>query len=347
MTDAEVELALYRIFAKKLIFFYKNDRYELLSPNSNVKYDAQLLYDNIINDEKFNDWIREEYIEQLLINLGLWTSDTHKIIKSIEKNMDDTKVALFQNSSIPTKCKAIRKNLNNIKQQYNKVLSHKYDMMTNTLEGYAGGIKHEYIICNTLYKNNRLVFDNKNTNNQYSYVFFNELLTEINKYNISIDKYKYLAQHHIWRSYWNCNKTNIFSDSVVNWTEEQRSLINVSIMYDNVYNHPECPSDEVISDDDMLDGWMIFQKRKNEKIKKTEQIDQLNPKLKNAQEVFMMSSSREEAQEIFDLNTDQGLAKIKSKLDHIDKSTEAVSEINLPDVQQDLKMKLRQMPRKK
>lgn len=344
MNDADVESVLYRIFAKKTVFFYKNERYELLSPNINLKYNSQLLYDNIINDEKFNDWIRLEYLDSLLINLGLWNSDALKIITKIEKNMDDTKVSLFQSALIETKCKSLRKNLDSLKKQYNKVMGHKYEMMSNTLEGYANGAKHEYIICNTLYKNSELVFNNKQTtNDQNSYIFFNELLLEINKHNISIETYKQIAKHNLWRGYWNCDKNNIFSDSVIEWTEEQRSLVNVSVMYDNIYNHPECPSDNVINDDDMLDGWMIYQKRKSDKNKKTDQIDSLNPKLKNAQEVFLMSNSKEETQEILSLNSDEGLSRIKSKFDHIDKTEGPVKEFELPDVKNDLQLKLRQM----
>lgn len=341
MNDADIESILYRIFAKKIVFFYKNERYELRSPNIDLKYNAQLLYDNIINDEKFNDWIRHEYLDNLLINLGLWNIETLNVLKNIEKSMDDAKVSLFQNCLMPSKCKSVRKTLDSLKRQYNKIMGHKYEMMSNTLEGYANGVKHEYIICHTLYKNNKPIFNKHLTNDQNSYMFFNELLNEINKYNISMDTYKEIARHHLWRGYWNCDKNNVFPDSIIDWTEEQRSLVNVSIMYDNVYSHPECPSDSVINDDDMLDGWMIYQKRKNEKAKKTEQLDKLNPKLKNAQEVFVMSESIEEAREIYDLNDNAGMDKIKSKFSYIDKVGEA-QEFDLPDVQQDLQMKMRQ-----
>ena len=83
MNDADIESILYRIFAKKIVFFYKNERYELQSSNIDLKYNAQLLYDNIINDEKFNDWIRQEYLDNLLINLGLWNTETFKVLKNI------------------------------------------------------------------------------------------------------------------------------------------------------------------------------------------------------------------------------------------------------------------------
>ena len=91
MNDADIELLLYRIFSGKLFFFYKNDKYELRSPSIDIRYEAQLLYQNIINDEKYNDWLREDNLENLLIYLNLWTKDTNMIIKDLEKKIDNNK----------------------------------------------------------------------------------------------------------------------------------------------------------------------------------------------------------------------------------------------------------------
>ena len=95
----------------------------------------------------------------------------------------------------------------------------------------------------------------------------------------------------MWRGYWNADKTNIFDKCTTELTDEQRALLNISRMYDNIYEHPECPDDKIIEDDDALDGWMILQKRKNDKDKKKSQFDSSNPNLKNSGEVFVMSRS--------------------------------------------------------
>jgi hypothetical protein len=335
MNDADLELLLYRIISGKIKFYYIHESYEIRAASSDIKYEAQLLYDNIINEEKFNDWIREYDLDYLLINLGLWSTDTRSIIKDLDKKIEQSKVDLFLNNMFSEKVKKIRKTLQNYRNQLNNIMNHRHEFYANTLEGYAFGIKNEFMICNTLFKNNKQVFNYSNVNNQTSYVQFNNLVMEINKQNLSLEDYKKLAKHNIWRSYWNCNKENVFPNSVTEWTEDQRTLVNISRMYDSVYNHPECPDDKIIEDDDMLDGWMIHQQNQVKRNRKQDQIDKLNPKLKNAQEVFLTPQSSEEISDIMNLNTSAGLAKIKARSDLIDKKG-SIDAINLPDTQNDL-----------
>jgi predicted nucleic acid-binding protein len=76
MNDVDIELLLYRVLCGKLLFQHNGSEYELRCPDHKLKYKAQLLYTNIINDEKYNDWIREDQTESVLIMLGLWTKDT-------------------------------------------------------------------------------------------------------------------------------------------------------------------------------------------------------------------------------------------------------------------------------
>ena len=342
MNDAEIELLLYRILYGKLLFQYDGTEYELRSPDYKLKYKAQLLYNNIINDEKYNDWIREEQIENVLISLGLWTKDTMKIIKDIEKKIDNAKVDLFKFASFSDKVKSLRKSLDQYRMQLNKIMNHKAEILSNTLEGYALSIKNEYIICNTLFKNNNQVFYSNFSNNQNSYTYFNSLVTEINKYVIGISEFKNLARHQIWRSYWTYNKQNIFNCSVIDVTDDQKTLVNISRMYDSIYDHPECPSDNVIDDDDMLDGWMILQRRKNEQNKNQKKIDDLNPKLKNAQEVFLMANNQETAEEILSLNSQESMHKMNEKFAYV-KAHGQANESELPDVRRDLMNKANEM----
>jgi hypothetical protein len=334
--NEDLELLLYRIFNGYLIFYINNDKYILRSATIDLKYEAQILYNNIINDEKYNDWLREDNLDNLLIYLNLWTKDTSMIIKDIEKKIDNAKVDYYSAFKLTDKRKNIKKNLDSYKKQLNSILSKKEELYSNTLEGYANSIKNEFIITQTLYKNNNLVFDNKNNNNNY--LLFNTIVNELNKYSISLEDFKKLARSNIWRSYWNTKKNNLFENQL---SDDQRTLIGISQMYDRVYEHPECPSDEVIEDNDALDGWMITQRRKIEKEKKQHQIDTLNPKLKNAQEVFLFANNQQEAEEIIGLNNMEGLNKMRSKISHVNKFG-ITEESKLPDVQMDLRNQLNQ-----
>jgi hypothetical protein len=99
-------------------------------------------------------------------------------------------------------------------------------------------------------------------------------------------------------------------------------------MYDSVYDHSDCPEDFVIDDDDMLDGWMLYQKEKIKRDKTKEGISSLH---KNAQEVFIMGQSAEDFERISDLNDNYSKSIIDSRLNAVKRKGQ-LDELDLPDV---------------
>ncbi len=336
MTDDFLEILLHRILSGYLIFYYKQEKYELRKINNNLRYEADLLYHQILSDEKYNDWIRQENVNGILINLGLWHKDTIAFMEKLEKSIDNLKVELFENFINISNQQKIRNSLNSTRNSLDKIRNIKAEFSANTLEGYAASIKNEFIICHSLFKNNQKVFGNDNKDiDSSSLSYFNELVNEINKYNISIQNFRKLARHYTWRSYWNIKNCSMFPGTVSEWTDDQRSLASFSQMYDSVYEHPECPDDKIIDDDDMLDGWMIFQKRKIAKAKKQAIVDNINPNLKNASEIFLFGQKPEEIEEILSLNSKEGLHRMREKINYINNAG-SVSDSQLPDVRRQI-----------
>lgn len=342
LINNDKEILLYRILSGKTIFQFNNEKYTLVSPDIGIKYDASILYNSIVNEEKYHEWLREENAEIVMMSLGLWNMETNKNLKSLEQKLDNLKVDLFMNFMIPSKIKNIRSNIKSTKSSINKIYITKQSFLSNTLEGYANSIKQEYIICNTLYKNNNLVFD---SNQDYkSFTLFNSLVQEIDKLMITTEQFKILARDSIWRNYWNsAAKDKLFNESAINLSDEQRALINISKMYDNIYEHPECPGEAIIEDDDALDGWMLVQKRKNEAAKKQNVFDSSkNANMKKAGEVFVMAQSKEDAESVVEMNTFEGKAILNEKLNYIDKAG-SVKDADLPDVQRAIRQKVNEL----
>jgi hypothetical protein len=340
LTHNEKEILLYRILSGKTSFYFNTEKYTLLSPSIDIRYEAALLYENIINDEKYYDWIREENAENIMIGLGLWNLETNKNLKNLEQKLDNLKVELFVNFMIPSKTKNIRSNIKSTKSSINKIHTTKQNFLTNTLEGYANSIKHEYIICNTLYKNNKVVFDN--TQNYKSFSLFNSLIQEIDKLMITTEQFKQLARDVYWRNYWNTSEKNdLFPKCAIHLSDEQRALINISRMYDNVYEHPECPNDMIIEDDDALEGWMIMQRKKNEVAKKQNAFDNsaASQNMKKAGEVFMMADTKEDAEAVVEMNTVESKAILQEKLSYINQ-VGSINDGELPDVQRGIQQKI-------
>ena len=117
-------------------------------------------------------------------------------------------------------------------------------------------------------------------------------------------------------------------------------------MYDKIYEHPESPSEEIIEDDDALDGWMIYNQQEIKKQKQEKGVDSMmSEKVRNSSEVFLMAGNdKQQAQDILSLNSQIGLDKIKSRF-AATKDGKVVQDSELPDVKGEITQKLRELNR--
>ncbi|NBO23389.1 hypothetical protein EBU94_08655 [bacterium] len=116
-------------------------------------------------------------------------------------------------------------------------------------------------------------------------------------------------------------------------------------MYDKIYEHPECPQDDIINDDDALDGWMIYQKQKNDLQKKEKGVDSmLSGKIKNSSEIFLMAGNKNQAEDILGLNTKDSLDIVKTKVQTV-LSKGRVRDGEMPDVKQKIIQQLQEKGR--
>lgn len=328
---------LSRIIAGFLYIEHDGRIYILRRPSSSLKYRADILYEKVYNDNLYSDWFLMQDVEYILIDNGVWRLQNNEVLKQIDKQLENLKVELYQNYIQPTKRKEIKKQISSMNMQKDRILTTKHSLDQYTLEAYAGRIRNEFIIMNTLYYKNKKVFRNKNKKNS---ILLNNIASKIASSLPSISDIRSLARSELWKSYWSASgKTKIFSGDVFDWTDEQRALVNLSKMFDSVYEHPECPPDNIIDDEDALDGWMILQKRKNEQSKNKQKTDTMlnSAKMRKANEVFIMSNSKEETEEIISNNDPLAKHRMREKFGAIKTSSEdGLSEAQLPDVQREL-----------
>jgi hypothetical protein len=210
-----------------------------------------------------------------------------------------------------------------------------------SLEHYCDKIKNEFIIAHTLYyfDTKIRVFNSKDI----EYNFFNQIMSEMTHHIIDIDTYKIIARSDYWKNIWANNKHKLLDEPVNEWSDEQKTMFNISSMYDRVYEHPECPIPEIVEDNDALDGWMIAQKRENDREKKTKGVDNmLTDKIKNSSEIFMMAQDKEQIETIIGFNTPESLRKLNSKMNFVTSQQAPIREDQLPDVKQEIIKQLRE-----
>lgn len=344
MNDSKYhEILVRRILSGKQVFVCNDITYELRKPPLSLRIKADILYTDAYESNLYNDFWFLEDIENLLFELQILPYDYKKIMSQIEKSLESSKISLYQQYFDTTKRNKTRQRIQNLKKDLDQFLQKEHSLDYITLEHYCDNIRNEFLITNTLYEYNtdNLIFNHSNIN----YNSFNSLASKISQNLIDVSTFKAIARSEYWRNYWNNNKSNILDDCVKEWSEEQKSLINISYMYDKIYEHPECPQQDIINDDDALDGWMLFNKKENERQKKQKGVENiLSGNLKNASEVFLMANSREQADDILGLNNSAGLATLKQKVDFVTNTKindgERIPDSQLPDVKQRIMQQL-------
>jgi hypothetical protein len=342
MDQTTTGLYLSRILSGYYIFFYSGQKYKLLYPNIDIKYEADIYAQEEYENNKFNDWISDDSIIDSLVSMGLWTYNGDDNLKNLEKQIEDLKVDLYKNFLKPTKVKTLRRTLSNVKNTYNKQYEVRHSFDQYTAQGYSQFLKNQYILIHSLYDtNNNRIFNHLN-NADLKLLDSLSFIVSSNMIDISI--FREIARGDLWRNYWSANNQSLFDKSTINWTDEQKTLIVLTKMYDTAYEHPECPPETVFEDDDMFDGWMILQKRENEKNRNKNRTEKMleGKKLDKAGEVFIVASSKEEAQNIYNLNDHSSRHIIRERENVLHNSSETIQDGDLPDVKRQLVMQSNQ-----
>lgn len=306
------EEILYRIISGKQVIDLDGVKYIVKNPSNKIKLEAEEIFKEIVRKNRFNsNWITDKFCLQLLVSNGLCTADVDSNMKKMEKSIEDLKVSLYTSLFTPDIHKKTKKTLDLVRDKQANLVSIRHSLDHLTVKGYASMVKNQFIIFNTLFdENENRVWENIEDID----VFLLEKISyNMLKNTLPVPKLRELSRTEPWRSYWSIKKTNVFDCPVFDLTDEQKSLILFSKMYDSAHEHPECPTEEVLSNDDLFDGWMIMENRKREKQKMTSELDKkIGGKRSDSDEVFLVAKSKEDRDRIEALN-DAGGSIIKAQ----------------------------------
>jgi len=292
--NSNLDNLLYRVISGECIVTFNKKDYVLKQPSFKLKYEALLFYNKAIYQNRFKPWLNINQCYTKLITSGLLSFNFIDDIKKLEQQLDNTKVELYKSYLDTKRQKQLRNIIRSLRIQIAKLEDTKNSLRPFTVVGFASILKYEYILRRTLYNSeNELAFFHDNINY--------DLLTKALSSNITHQEYRALARSNVWRTYYK-TMLNPFPDFQY-FTDEQQELLSYSQMYDSIYKSTECPADHIIEDDDMLDGWMILQRREADQQKKESLGDKIAQKHSNAQNVFVVAKSDEERKLIDDLNS--------------------------------------------
>jgi hypothetical protein len=338
MDQRTVGIYLSRILSGFYLFLYNGQRYKLIYPDTSIKYEADLYAQEEYDKNKYNDWIQDDNIIDSLVSMGIWNYNGDDNLKNLETQIEDLKVDLYKNFLNPTKIKTLKRTLSNTRSAYNRNYDIRHSLDQYTISGYTSQLKNQYILINSIYDQ----FNNKvfNLSNDIDLTLFNNLSYTISANNIDIQTFRFIARNEMWKNYWSANNDYIFNRSTIDWTDEQRTLVILTKMYDSAYQHPECPPDSVFEDDDTFDGWMISQRRENEKTRNKNRTEKMleGKNLNNAGEIFIKANSQEEANNIYSLNDNTSRHIIRERNMVIKNTDGLLNDQDLPDVKRNLQV---------
>ena len=256
--------------------------------------------DDVMDEEEMLDWMRAK---------GLWSDEDDQRVEGLEKDIEDLKVGIFQARNNEQRREQIRKYIRAGEEQVAEMLIKKNRYRENTCEGIAENAKWDWIVTNCTTLNGEL-FDFQSASVEYILSCFRESM-------LPESKIRELAQNEPWRCLWAVKDdagTKLFYNDG-DLTINQKNMIIWSRMYDNIQESMDCPSDDVIEDNDMLDGWFVVQRRKRKKERAESEFENStsSEKIKNSSEIFVMAETNKDKERVEIMNDLGGQMTIKQR----------------------------------
>ena len=250
--------------------------------------------DGIMTEDEMNEWMLEK---------GLWSKEEDKIIEGVKKDIEKLRVQMYENRYKDDIREGARKYLRAAERALLERYQKKTQFIANTCEGFAKTEQHRWLVQHSTYCDGDKF--------KFSDVILDEIISLQQQQVLSEAQIRELARNEPWRSVWALNdkvKFQLFSNSDKELTVDQKNLVVWSMMYDNIQEAAETPSDDVIEDDDLLDGWFIVQRKKRDVESSQNDFENStkNEKIKGSGEVFVFAGSKKEADRVDDMNSTHG-----------------------------------------
>ena len=311
MKQHEREYFVSRIRSGIYYIYHNNIKVKVLTPTIEDELLANDLFNETYQLSLDDDLMTEEEMLDWMESKGFWTEKDDEKIKGLEKDLERLRVEIFNARNNESLRETIRQYIRAGERQLKKQIEKKSEYHGNTCEGIASLEKSIFLIKRCSFIGSE-PFDFKSIDpNLVWMLFYSMLLNE--------KQSRELARTEPWRSLWmlkDSGTTTLFYNKDRELSIDQKNILIWSRMYENIQESMDCPSDDVIQDDDMLDGWFIVQRKKQEKEKAKAELESglTNSKISNSDEIFVVAGSKGDAERINDMNDIHGMMTKKERM---------------------------------
>ena len=282
--------------------------------------------------------LSEDEILDKLISVGLWSDFEQSELDLIPELLSKMKMNLYLAYKALKQRKDLEKEIDDLKKKFSYLTRKRNIFRLHTAEGSSEAYKYKYLICcNTRNCENELIWKNTNYLEDRSGIV-DVLIEYYFRSQPSEELLRELVRQEPWRSLWNNGKSSegIFGKPSCQLTPSQKALMSWSRIYDNVYESPEAPPEEVIENDDLMDGWLTYQSKKREEDKKKNSASEKATGVKG-DEVFLMADSENDASRVFALNNAQGKSILKTRQKQMKKAKKGLPAEKTFDAQMEMR----------
>ena len=276
---------------------------------------------------------RKEMLE-LLEEQEIWTKNEEDLLDKLSNKSEDLKLSIYNNFLRKQKRESARKELREVEKKQASLYEKKHSNDHLDCQGIATYARLNWVIENTTtYKDG--------TPYSFDEIDVTGILKRAGTDTLEPSDYRELARNEPWRSIGlnsNQDAEKALGKSSFELSNAQRNLLSWTRLYDNVSEAYESPHNDIIEDDDALDGWLIQQRKQQEKDKNEKSLESLTSKHQSAEEVYIMSESKQETEQIMSLNGPEGRHTVATRMKAVQKAAEegndGVKYQNFPDVRQ-------------
>lgn len=301
-----MELFLSRVINGYLIKPLGTKQIRIYYPTPEIEYGSHLIYNEIISQNyEYRD---REFISILGRN---WNGEKESRYNELREELDNQKANLYHSFHKPSQADTIRDKIAELKLELIELQQAKSRYDSYSIEGVAERARLTFFIEHSTFLDGKIYdWSDWSVDRAIEYWVVN-LIDE--------PTIRELARCDMWLSMFSSAKffDNFpFHGRPCDMNVDQKRLLNWSIIYYNVSQGNDNVTQEIMSDDDAFDGYLISKRKEK---RSTKGVDSLvkSKKVKNSEEIYIMAQIPEDIKEVYSFNDSNSQAVIQERFRQI------------------------------
>ena len=269
-------------------------------------FEAQEVYKQSFKDAIKAGNLHGEDFEEFLIRNSIWNNILQDELDELVEKIEDCKVGIYDSYFQSSVQEVYRKELEEHKKRNLELLSSKHSYDYINCDGLASYARWNWLIQKSTKYEDGSPYDWKHATIQ-------KVLTKYRDSILSEEYLRILARTDPWTTIWSYTDGRPFdNENPLEYTHDQKQIIIWTKFYSNIQEAMDYPPQEIVDDNDALDGWLIKKRREKEREREGSLADELNNKHEGADEVFVYAPSSRDKAKVDRLN-DAGAAHVKQQ----------------------------------